>query len=172
VATLSARHSQLRYCASEPAGWIGGCRVRTDRIDTERLRGSLLAYLRGEPKECGAGAQPCRRAWGRWLHRQRDRLVSRSARQRYRLWGLQGICDYNPLRHKRWRGSNCATLGGASSYKPRPRISQVLIAAHAGICAGVGSNPRPLYRDRAEAKLGWNGFECSCIVRPVVIEDV
>ena len=36
-------------------------RVKTDRIDTERLLRSLMAYLRGEPKVCGAGTQRCRR---------------------------------------------------------------------------------------------------------------
>ena len=38
-------------------------RVKTDRIDTERLLRSLMAYLRGEPKvwERGAGTQRCRR---------------------------------------------------------------------------------------------------------------
>src|SRR5712664_1889970 len=38
-------------------------RVKTDRIDTERLLRSLMAYLRRQPKvwSVGAGAQRCRR---------------------------------------------------------------------------------------------------------------
>jgi len=40
--------------------WIGECdRVKTDRVDTERLPRSPMAYLRGEPKAwCGYPALP------------------------------------------------------------------------------------------------------------------
>src|ERR1700692_1894902 len=39
-------------------------RVKTDRIDTERLLRSLMAYLRGEPKWCGYPALPKRTRGG------------------------------------------------------------------------------------------------------------
>jgi transposase len=77
-------------------------RVKTDRIDTERLLRSLLAYLRGEPKVSSVVRAPsvaeedaCR------LHRERDRLVSERVQHVNRIKGLcalHGIYDYQPLR--------------------------------------------------------------------------
>src|SRR5207342_1031600 len=77
-------------------------RVKTDRIDTERLLRSLMAYLRGEPKVwsvvrvLSVAEEDARR-----LHRERDRLVSERVQHVNRIKGLcalQGIYDYHPLR--------------------------------------------------------------------------
>ena len=77
-------------------------RVKTDRIDTERLLRSLMAYLRGEPKVwsvvrvLGVAEEDARR-----LHRERDRLVSERVQHVNRIRGLcalHGIYDYQPLR--------------------------------------------------------------------------
>src|SRR5580692_13032695 len=52
-------------------------RVKTDRIDTERLLRSLMAYLRGEPKVWSVVRIPSvAEEDARRLHRERDRLVS------------------------------------------------------------------------------------------------
>ena len=70
-------------------------RVKTDRIDTERLLRSLMAYLRGEPKVWSVvrvpsvGEEDARR-----LHRERDRLISERVQHVNRIKGLcalQGI---------------------------------------------------------------------------------
>ena len=52
-------------------------RVKTDRIDTERLLRSLMAYLRGEPKVWSVVRVPSiAEEDARRLHRERDRLVT------------------------------------------------------------------------------------------------
>jgi transposase len=71
-------------------------RVKTDRIDTERLLRALLAYLRGEPKVWSVVRVPSVA-----LHRERDRLVSERVQHVNRIKGLcalQGIYGYNPMR--------------------------------------------------------------------------
>ena len=77
-------------------------RVKTDRIDTERLLRSLMAYLRGEPKVwsvvrvLSVAEEDARR-----LHRERDRFVSERVQHVNRIKGLcalHGIYDYQPLR--------------------------------------------------------------------------
>src|SRR5260221_4904577 len=83
--------------------WTGGPRrVKTDRIDTERLLRSLMAYLRGEPKVWSVVRVPSvAEEDARRLRRERDRLVSERVQHVNRIKGLcalQGIYDYNPLR--------------------------------------------------------------------------
>jgi transposase len=77
-------------------------RVKTDRIDTERLLRSLLAYLRGEPKVWSVVRVPSvAEEDARRLHRERDRLVSERVQHVNRIKGLcalQGIYGYNPMR--------------------------------------------------------------------------
>ena len=77
-------------------------RVKTDRIDAERLLRSLMAYLRGEPKVWSVVRVPSvAEEDARRLHRERDRLVSEPVQHVNRIKGLcalQGIYDYNPLR--------------------------------------------------------------------------
>jgi hypothetical protein len=79
-------------------------RVKTDRIDAERLLRSLMAYRRGEPKVwsvvrvSGIVEEDARR-----LHREPDRLVSERVQHVNRITGLcalHGIYDYHPLRHR------------------------------------------------------------------------
>jgi transposase len=77
-------------------------RAKTDRIDTERLLRSLMAYLRGEPKVWSVVRVPSvAEEDARRLHRERDRLVSERVQHVNRIKGLcavHGIYDYNPLR--------------------------------------------------------------------------
>src|SRR6476619_408632 len=77
-------------------------RVKTDRIDAERLLRSLMAYLRGEPKVWSVVRVPSvAEEDARRLHRERDRLVSERVQHVNRIKGLcalHGICDYQPLR--------------------------------------------------------------------------
>jgi hypothetical protein len=79
-------------------------RVKTDRIDAERLLRSLMAYRRGEPKVwsvvrvSGIVEEDARR-----LHRECDRLVSERVQHVNRITGLcalHGIYDYHTLRHR------------------------------------------------------------------------
>ena len=76
--------------------------VKTDRIDTERLLRSLMAYLRGEPKVWSVVRVPSvAEEDARRLHRERDRLVSERVQHVNRIKGLcalHGIYDYQPLR--------------------------------------------------------------------------
>jgi transposase len=77
-------------------------RVKTDRIDTERLLRSLMAYLRGEPKVWSVVRVPSvTEEDARRLHRERDRLVLERVQHVNRikaLCALHGIYDYHPLR--------------------------------------------------------------------------
>ena len=77
-------------------------RVKTDRIDTDRLLRSLMAYLRGEPKVWSVVRVPSvAEEDARRLHRERDRLVSERVQHVNRIKGLcalHGIYDYHPLR--------------------------------------------------------------------------
>jgi transposase len=71
-------------------------RVKTDRIDTERLLRSLMAYLRGEPKVWSVVRVPSvAEEDARRLHRERDRLVSERVQHVNRI---KGLCAHNPLR--------------------------------------------------------------------------
>ena len=76
--------------------------VKTDRIDTERLLRSLMAYLRGEPKVWSVVQVPSiAEEDARRLHRERDRLISERVQHVNRIKGLcalHGIYDYQPLR--------------------------------------------------------------------------
>src|ERR1700693_122188 len=95
----------IRNYVIDPAGLQVGRRarrVKPDRIDTERLLRSLMAYLRGEPKVwsvvrvLSVAEEDARR-----LHRERDRLVSERVQHVNRIKGLcalHGIYDYQPLR--------------------------------------------------------------------------
>src|SRR3984885_9898273 len=82
-------------------------RVKTDRIDTERLLRSLMAYLRGEPKVWSVVRVPSvAEEDARRLHRERDRLVSERVQHVNRIKGLcaiHGIYDYEPMRLDRLR---------------------------------------------------------------------
>jgi transposase len=77
-------------------------RVKTDRIDTERLLRSLMAYLRGEPKVWSVVRVPSVAEEDvRRLHRERHRLVSERVQHVNRIRGLcalHGIYDYQPSR--------------------------------------------------------------------------
>ena len=77
-------------------------RVKTDRIDTERMLRSLMAYLRGEPKVWSVvRVSSVAEEDARRQHRERDRLVSERVQHVNRIKGLcalHGICDYQPLR--------------------------------------------------------------------------
>jgi transposase len=77
-------------------------RVKTDRIDAERLLRSLMAYLRGERKVWSVVRVPSiAEEDARRLHRERDRLVSERVQHVNRIKGLcalHGIYDYHPLR--------------------------------------------------------------------------
>jgi transposase len=79
-------------------------RVKTDRIDAERLLRSLMAYLRGEPKVWSVVRVPSIvEEDARRLHRERDRLVSERVQHVNRITGLcalHGIYDYHPLRRQ------------------------------------------------------------------------
>ena len=76
--------------------------AKTDRIDTERLLRSLMAYLRGEPKVWSVVRAPSiAEEDARRLHRERDRLISERVQHVNRIKGLcalHGIYDYQPLR--------------------------------------------------------------------------
>ncbi len=95
-------------------------RVKTDRIDAERLLRSLMAYLRGEPKVWSVVRVPSvAEEDARRLHRERDRLVLERVQHVNRIKGLcalHGIYDYHPLRARRRRRgwSNCARHKAAS----------------------------------------------------------
>ena len=77
-------------------------RVKTDRIDAERLLRSLMAYLRDEPKVWSVVRVPSvAEEDARRLHRERDRLVLERVQHVNRIKGLcalHGIYDYHPLR--------------------------------------------------------------------------
>jgi transposase len=81
-------------------------RVKTDRIDTDRMLRSLMAYLRGEPKVWSIVRVPSlAEEDARRLHRERDRLVTERVAHVNRIKGLcalHGIYDYEPLRRGRW----------------------------------------------------------------------
>jgi len=67
-------------------------RVKTDRIDAERLLRSLMAYLRGEPKVWSAVRVPSvAEEDARRLHRERDRLVLERVRHVNRKGRTTGI---------------------------------------------------------------------------------
>ena len=100
--TRSARRTQLRYDPASLQVDRRARRVKTDRIDAERLLRSLMAYLRGEPKVWSVVRVPSvAEEDARRLHRERDRLVLERVQHVNRIKGLcalHGIYDYHPLR--------------------------------------------------------------------------
>src|SRR6266436_7189903 len=113
--------------------WTGGPRrVKTDRIDTERLLRSLMAYLRGEPKVWSVVRVPSvAEEDARRLHRERDRLVSERVQHVNRIKGLcalQGIYDYHPLRPQAMAGLEQlrTTQGGALPPRLKSEINREL----------------------------------------------
>jgi transposase len=107
-------------------------RVKTDRIDTERLLRSLMAYLRGEPKVWSVVRVPSvAEEDARRLHRERDRLVCERVQHVNRIKGLcalQGIYDYNPLRPQSMAGLEQlrTTQGGALPPRLKSEIKREL----------------------------------------------
>src|SRR5262249_10983541 len=79
-------------------------RVKTDRMDTERVLRSLMAYLRGEPKVWSVVRVPSvAEEDAPRVHPQREPLVSGSVQHVNRIKGLcalHGIYDYDPLRRR------------------------------------------------------------------------
>src|SRR5215475_7650250 len=106
--------------------------VKTDRIDTERLLRSLMAYLRGEPKVWSVVRVPSvAEEDARRLHRERDRLVCERVQHVNRIKGLcalQGIYDYNPLRPQAMAGLEQlrTTQGGALPPRLKSEIKREL----------------------------------------------
>ena len=98
-------------------------RVKTDRIDTERLLRSLMAYLRGEPKVWSVVRVPSvAEEDARRLHRERDRLVSERVQHVNRIKGLcalQGIYDYQPLRPQAMAGLEQLRTAQGAALPPR-----------------------------------------------------
>jgi transposase len=78
--TGSSKRMGCAYYVIDPASLQVDRRVRrvkTDRVDTERLLRSLMAYLRGEPKVWSVARVPSvAEEDARRLHRERDRLLS------------------------------------------------------------------------------------------------
>jgi transposase len=88
-------------------------RVKTDRIDTERLLRSLMAYLRGEPKVWSVVRVPSiAEEDARRLHRERDRLSPNAFNTSTASKGFaRSKASTITIRctRKRWRAwSNCA----------------------------------------------------------------
>ena len=81
-------------------------RAKTDRIDAEHLLRALQAYLRGEPKVVSVVRVPSAEDEdARRLSRERERLLRERVGHVNRikaLCALQGIYDYQPLRHDRF----------------------------------------------------------------------
>src|SRR5258705_5192194 len=112
----------IRNYVIDPASLQGdrrARRVKTDRIDTERLLRSLMAYLGGGAEGWGGGGGP--RVVEKGARRrdpEGDRLVSERVQHVNRIKGLcalQGIYDYNPLRPQAMAGLEQfrTTQGGA-----------------------------------------------------------
>lgn len=76
-------------------------RVKTDRIDVEKLMRVLLAHCRGEPRVCSLARPPSVAAEdAKRRHRERQRLIKERGAHINRIKALlhgQGIRDVNPL---------------------------------------------------------------------------
>lgn len=81
-------------------------RVKTDRIDVERLLRTLMGWARGERRICSMVRPPSPADEDeRRLTRERGTLVTERTRQVNRIKGLlatQGVFGFEPL-HKNWR---------------------------------------------------------------------
>ena len=76
-------------------------RVKTDRIDVEKLMRVLLAHCRGEPRVCSVARVPsAAEEDDKRRHRERERLIKERGAHINRIKALlhaQGIRDANPL---------------------------------------------------------------------------
>ena len=98
-------------------------RVKTDRIDAERLLRALLAHRRGEPKVISVVRVPSvAEEDARRLHRERHRLVRERVQHVNRIKGLcatQGIYDFQPLRQGRQERLLSLRTGDGRALPPR-----------------------------------------------------
>ena len=133
-------------------------RVKTDRIDTERLLRSLMAYLRGEPKVWSVVRVPSvAEEDARRLHRERDRLVSERVQHVNRIKGLcalQGIYDYHPLRQLETNAGGTQQENICDLYDDVTDVgapSSPAPSAHRFAAAGLDRAPKSVtksYQDR------------------------
>ena len=97
-------------------------RVKTDRIDTERLLRSLMAYLRGEPKVWGVVRVPSvAEEDARRLQRERDRLVSERVQRVNRTKGFArstASAITSRCGRRRWRAWSSYARHKASHFRP------------------------------------------------------
>src|SRR6478672_10727329 len=104
-------------------------RVKTDKVDVERLLRSLLAYLRGEPKVWSVVRAPSiAEEDDRRLHRERDRLINERVQHVNRIKGLcavHGIYDYEPLRPNRL--ARLEQLRAVDSQELPPRVKAEIV---------------------------------------------
>src|SRR4249919_3265388 len=98
-------------------------RVKTDRVDVERLLRSLMAYLRGEPKVWSVVCVPSvAEEDDRRLHRERGRLINERIQHVNRIKGLlaiHGIYDYQPLRPQAMAGLEQLRTAQGAALPPR-----------------------------------------------------
>src|ERR1700757_2613145 len=99
-------------------------RVKTDRVDVERLLRSLMAYLRGEPKVWSVVCVPSvAEEDDRRLNRERGRLINERIQHVNRIKGLlaiHGIYDYQPLpRERMLRLERLRTAADGQTLPPR-----------------------------------------------------
>lgn len=98
-------------------------RAKTDRLDTELLKRSLLGWLRGEPKHCSMAAIPTlAEEDARCTNREHDRLVGERTRLVNRMKALLvrlGITGFKPNLKKAARA-----FGRIANSRRRPGSTQ------------------------------------------------
>lgn len=97
-------------------------RVKTDRIDVEKLMRVLLAHCRGEPRVCSVARAPSVAAEDdKRRHRERERLIRERGAHVNRIKALlhgQGIRDVKPLAPRFAQGLGTFSTGDGHGLPP------------------------------------------------------
>lgn len=115
-------------------------RVKTDRIDVEKLMRVLLAYRRGEPRVCSVARSPSVAAEDeRRRHRERERLIKERGAHVNRIKALlygQGIRDVNPLARRFLEALGKRRTG--DGHDVPPTLAREIAREHARLLLLVG----------------------------------
>jgi len=111
-------------------------RVKTDRIDLEKLMRMLLAFLRGEPRVCSMVRVPSvEEEDHKRRTRERDRLLVERTAHTNRIKGLlhgQGIRDVMPLKRDFIASLNKMNTG--DGHLLPDRLKDEIVREHARLC--------------------------------------
>jgi transposase len=149
-------------------------RVKTDRIDLERMMRAFLAYLRGEPQSLKVVHVPtAEEEDGKRRSRERERLIKERTAHLNRIKGLlhgQGIRDAMPLREGFVVGLDSLRTGDGRSLASR--LKEEIVREHARLCLVNKQLGELEAKSRAERRAAAVGSSEAKIMRLIDLKGI